>query len=370
LANSTITISQIADSASTFGDLAPVLASGGFSDQPALDIANTVVTKMLAGSADGAPFNWKFNRFNTPSFVTISFQQDYFIPGLLNLGWLENCWAVNINQQTNLKAKYEVECVRDLDVTFLQTGYPGKLCWLPNSMLLAGTWGATPLGPTTGNLGGDQGGIGKNLSGLQNPGPNVIYTNPIGLLTQPANATTGIKDPNGNLWVVTTFGTCGATQPVWTNPPSFPTYASPNTVASTVTDGTTVWTAIDPSSQGFRVNPLPPQTGTAWVFQPIGQQRIPVFTSLQQTLEPIPDDYVEYFKQGFYTQCVRRSADSKVRARFTAENALWMKDLSDCVKQSDREKEDYGFYPGTSVMDSNWISGLISRPDRPWGWGN
>ncbi len=342
MAQSTITLSNLVDIAGSIGDIAPVLATGGFSDQPALDIANTVVTKMLAGSAEGAPFNWKFNRFNAPTFTTISYQQDYFIPGLVNLGWLEDGWAVDINQQTNLKSKFPIECVRDLEVTFLQTGYPGKLCWLPNSILLTGTWGAAPLGPTAGNLGGSQA-IGANLSGLQNPGPGVIYTNPIGLLSQPVNATTGIKDPNGNLWTVTTFGTCGLTQPVWPTSPVFPTYQSQSTVATTVTDGTTVWTAINPSGQGFRVSPLPPQTGTAWVFQAIGQQRVPVFKSLQQTLEPIPDDYFEYFKEGFFTQCIRRSADPKVRARFQGEYAMWMKSLSDCVKQADSEKEDWGF---------------------------
>ena len=364
MGNSTITLSSVIDDAATLGDTAPVIASGGFSDTVALSISNDVIAAMLNGSKDAEPFNWKFNRFNVTPFLTISYQQDYFIPGNSNLGWLENCWAINVNQTSNPKQKIPMEVRRDLDVTSEQTGKLDKICWLPNKLCQTTTWGQAPLGPTAGQPNG-QIGIAGPGTGLQNPGPSVIYTNPLGLLITPTNPGTALTDPNGNLWVVTTYGVCGTVQPTWPVSPTYPTFQSPNTVSSTVTDGTVVWTAIDPNGQGLRLDPIPPQNGVVWMITPIGQMRIPTFKKLGQTLDPIPDDYSWTFKDGFFAQCIRRNPDPKVRARFKEEYAMWMKALHDAVSQGNRERDDYGFYPSTAgVMDVAW--GNCIRPDRPY----
>src|SRR5690348_14354073 len=103
--NSTITLQQIVDDAASLGDTAPALPVGGVVDGPAISMANDVLTAMLQGGPDGQPFNWKWNRVNVPTFPTISWQQDYFIPNLVTLGWLESAWAVNINQPSNPKQK-------------------------------------------------------------------------------------------------------------------------------------------------------------------------------------------------------------------------------------------------------------------------
>lgn len=366
--NSTILLQDIVDDASTISDLAPALATGGFSAQPALSIANDVITALLAGGPTGQPFNWKWNRFNVKPFPTISFQQDYFVPGVSNLGWIESAWAVNINQTSVPKQKMQLEVRRDLEVTFDQTGYPGKICWIPNDQCQTGTWGQSPFGPTASNPSGQTVSSGPGLSGLQNPGPNVIYTNPIGTLSQPINATTCITDPNGNLWLLTGYGTCGSVQPSWPANPVYPTYQSPATVATTVADGTCVWTAIDPKGQGFRLNPIPPQTGVVWMIQVVAQKRIPTFAALTQTLEPVPDDYSSYFKQGFFAQCYRRNPDVKIRSRFPDEWKLWLDSLDKAVRQGSREMDDMGFYPSSNVMDTGWAINPInpSMPYGPW----
>ena len=359
--NSSIQLQEVVDDASSLGDVSPALATGGFGTAPALSIANDVIQAMINGGPGGQPYNWKWNRFNVTPFVTISYQQDYFIPGLISLGWLEHAWASYLNQTAIPKQKQQLEVRKDLDVTYDQTGYPGKICWLPNSMLQTGTWGATPLGPTLNNPSGQIGVIGLNPSGLQNPGPNVIYTSPYNTPNNPINATTGITDPNGNLWVITTFGTCGATQPSWPTTPVYPTIQSPSTVATTVTDGTVVWTAINPSGQGFRLNPIPPQTGVTWLIQPVAQKKAPRFSTMAQTLEPIPDDIEWAFKQGFFAECYRRNPDPKVRSKYTMERQLWLEALDKAVRQSDRETDDYGFFPASSIMDS----GIGCNPINP-----
>lgn len=368
--NSTIRLSELVDDASTHGDIAPALATGGFSNTPALSIANDVMQAIINGGPAAQPYNWKWNRFNVKPFCTISYQQDYFVPGVVKLGWLESCWAVNINQTSIPKFKQQVEVKKDLEVSYDQTGYPGKICWLPNNMLQTGTWGAAPLGPTAGNPSGDTLSIGLNEGGLQNPGPGVIYTNPLGIANQPINATTCITDPNGNLWALTTFGTCGNTQPTWPTTVAYPTPASPNTVATTVADGGCVWTAINPSGQGFRLNPIPPQTGVVWLIQPVAQYRAPRFTSLAQTLEPLPDDFEWAFKQGFFAECYRRHPDGKVRAKYQLERQVWLESLDKAVRQADREMDDVGFYPGSSIMETGVAANTVN-PAYPFGvWNN
>lgn len=363
--NSTITLQTIIDDAATLGDVSPSLAVAGFSDGPALSIATDVMTALLLGGPNGEPFNWKWNRINVPSFPTIGLQQDYFVPGVVNVGWLETTFGVNINQAAVPKQKYTLEVKRDLDVSYEISGYPAKICWIQNDQCQAGTWGANPQGPTAASSSGSTT-AGTNPSGLQNPGPGVIYTNPIGALQCPLNATTCIADPNGNLWVLTTYGTCGNTQPTWPPTPVYPTYQSPSITATTVADGTCVWTAINPKGQGFRLYPVPPQSGVVMQINPVAQMRIPVFKSVSQTLEPVPDDLVSYFKQGFFAECYRRNPDPKIRAKYIEEQALWMKALDKAVRQGSREQDDFGFYPGAGVMDTGF-SFYGNRPDRPYG---
>lgn len=365
--NSTIQLQEIVDDAASLGDTSPALATGGYSDAPALSIANDVMLVMINGGAISQPYNWKWNRFNVMPFCTISYQQDYFVPGVVNLGWMESAWGVNINQTSIPKQKGPLEVRKDLLVTYDQTGSPDKISWQANDQMQRGTWGERPLGPTTGNLTGDTGGLGTNPSGLQNPGPNVIYTNPLGQIQNPINATTCIADPNGTLWVLTTFGTCGATQPTWpaANTVVYPTPALQNIVATTQTDGSCVWTAVNPKGQGLRLNPIPPQSGIVWQIQVVGQMRSPRFTKLAQTLEPIPDDFSNHFKQGFFAECYRRNPDPKIRSKYPMERQIWLETLDRAVRQSDREMDDVGFYPGTSVMDQNW-QGYALTPAYPW----
>ena len=367
--NSTISLQDISDQAASFGDLAPALATGGYSTQPAQSIGNDVMTALLLGNGDGNPFNWKWNSLNIKPFYTISLQQDYFVPNVVNLGWLETSWAIDINQTSNPKRKLYQEVHRALEVTYDQTGYPGKICWMQNDTMQAGVWGQTMLQSPTGQL---------------NPGPGVVYINPAGTPQTPQNPSTSIADAFGNLWVVTfqpnqVTATCGSVNPFLTNttgpnagPPVFPIYQAGNpsvssTVATTVTDGSVVWTAINPKGQGFRLNPIPPNSGVVWLINPVGQMRVPRFSSMQQTLEPIPDDWESYFKNGFYAQCYRHSPDPKVRTKFKDEWELFMRSLDNAVKQGQREINDFGFFPGNpGVMNTGWALNP-TRPDWPYG---
>ena len=369
--NSTIRLQEVVDDASTLGDVSPALATGGLSQDPARSIANDVMQALINGGPGGQPYNWKWNRYNLPPFPTISLQQDYFIPGLVNLGWLESAWAVNLNQTSVPKQKLALEVDKDLLVSNNQTSRVGKICWIPNSICMTGTWGQAPSGPTAGFPSGQTTVTGPGQTGQQNPGPNVIYTNPIGTLVTPNNASTAIKDPYGNLWCLTTFGTCGSTEPVWPTNPTFPTTRNPNILPTTVVDGTCVWTAINPQGQGIRLNPIPPQSGVVWLIQAVGQMKAPRFYSLKQYLNPLPDDWEWAFKQGFFAECFRRNPDPRVRAKYQQEKQWWLESLDKAVRQADREIDDFGFYPTSIIMDTGYGTQPINpaQPFGPWtGW--
>ena len=369
--NSTIRLQEVIDDASTLGDVAPALATGGLSMLPALSIANDVMQQMINGGPGAQPYNWKWNRYNLPVFYTNSLQQDYFIPGLVNIGWLESAWAVNINQTSVPKQNFPIEIDKDLLVTNNSGTYAAKASWLPNSMLNTGAWGQHPLGPTAGFPSGETIVAGPGLTGQQNPGPGVIYTNPVGTLVTPYNATTAITDPYGNLWALTQYGTAGSVEPTWPSNPTFPTLRNPNILSTTVTDGTLVWTAINPKGQGIRLSPTPPQSGIVWAIQVVGQMVAPRFYNTQQYLNPIPDAFEWAFKQGFFAECFRRNPDSKVRNKYQQEKQWWLESLDKAVRQADREPDDFSFYVGAGLgcMDTGWGLNPITpaAPFGPWG---
>lgn len=334
MGNSNTTLQSVVDHTRTFSELSPILASGGWSQQPALTIACDTMAAMLSPQ-----MNWKFNRQKTPVFYTNSFQQDYAANNV-NLAWIEHAYIVDINNTALPKPIWPLEVVRDLEATFQQYGMPGQICWLPNDQLLYGVWTA-----------------------------DTTFGQMLGVPSGPANPFLQIQDPNGNFWIVSNnlnaSVTTGPTQPSWPTTPVYPTFASPNTAATTVNDGSVVWTALNPKGQGFRLNPLPPQTGVVYQVNPISQMRPTQFTSLASFIDPIPDDYAPYFRQGFITHTYRHSAESGVRGKFQSEFALWIQAMQQAATKSDRERDAAGFYPSQAILDSNYT--IDVGPAWPFG---
>lgn len=350
--NSTYQLSKAAQWVRTFPDLAPIIQSpaGGASLEPALTIANDVMIDMISQAC-----NWKWNRFILPAFYTNGFQQDYALPGVVNLGWLEHGVLIDINNTAIPKPVWPLEVVRDLEFTSAQYGRPGQISWLPNDQLYYGTWGATNTGNTTIGL---------------NPGPNMVIGTLLGVYAAPINPILQVQDAFGNLWVLTTFGTTGSSNPFASNVnPTYPTSINPTQTATTVTDGTVVWTAVNPKGMGIRVNPIPPQTGIVYKFYVAAQYRAFAFSggpfqNLQQTIEPIPDDFAKYFRDGFVAMAAAHSQDPKVRAKFQDLYGMWQKSLMDARKQMDRERENCGFAPANPIMQGPDF--LNVGPAWPW----
>ena len=324
MGNSTITLQSIMDSVSAIGDLNPIFNNtGGWADEPALTIANDVMGEFIS-----VRFPWKWNRLKIPPFPTISYQQDYAM-GMTNLGWVENGRRVDINNTQIPTPDAPVYAVRDLESNSGIGAWPFQYCWLYNIDLEQDLW----------------------------PGPGKTFYNPVGVVTPPSNPFTNILDPNGNILVLSQWGTTGAIEP------DAGEDAEPGDV---VEDGTVEWTVVDPNAQGIRLFPRPSLAGTVWLMRLFGQKKAPIFTSLQQLINPIPDDYSKWFRTGCVAYAHRYSSNPQVKARFQQMKNDWIADVEGAAKQGDREDESKGFFPDRNIMAPGiWGD---SGP-HPYRWG-
>lgn len=338
MGNSNYRLQQIVDSVSIIGDLNPVLTStGGFADEPALTIANDVVGEMFS-----VRFPWKWNRMKLPPFPLTSYQQDYASINLTNLGWLENGKRVDINNTQVPPPDWPLFAVRDLAANAVMGAFPSQVCWFPNDQLEQGSW----------------------------PGTGVKFTWPVGAVAPVTNPLTNITDIYGNILVLTTWGVTGITPPVAIMPdPTDPDY-DPDVdtlTGQTIEDGTCVWTVANPQAQGIRISPRPPQAGNVWLVRLYGQKKAPVFTELQQKLDPIPDDNVKWFRDGFIAYAHRYSTNPNVVRRYAQMRQEWIDSVAQQARQGDREDESKGFFPDRPVAAPGFVNDPGPIPFR-WGW--
>jgi hypothetical protein len=327
---STRTVQNLVDNAKSFGDLNPILDSGGYTDEPALTCATDVMNKIL----ENYPYKW--NEMQCPVFYTNSYQQDYAILGLTTLAYLTNGIAINITSSAIAKPwtyvevnRYQGQSTASQNHNSFYSSPLFKVNWLPNNQLYYGTWGMSNTG---------------NATWGNNPVSGSVYTNPLTATAMPANPITQIKDANGNFLVLTGYGTEGTTAPV------APAASLPGVTATPGVGATTTWKVIDPTGQGFRIVPPPSQTGAVWQFNLVGQA-IPIrFTTLGQTLAPCPDDYEPHFRALFIALCYSYSPEAKIAAKFAQRWQLAMQSLVAARTKSDREPDEIGFVVERTIL--------------------
>lgn len=318
---SSITVQQVVNSARAYAELSPVLGASGWQQEPALTIANDVMQRFFA-----EPLNWKFNRATVSPFLTIALQQDY-VTSVTNMGWLEQAWRVDINNTANPKPVFTMETVRDLAMTSTQAS-PFNLSWIPNQLAIMGAWQA-----------------------------NTAYPSGLAVAATPVSPIQQFIDSNGNILYVTTPGVSGSTAPA-ANPGSAP--------GITVEDNTVVWSVADPNAIAIRLAPIPPMSGIVWQINPIYQMKPPTFTSLQQTISPIPDHYAFMFRQGFMASAYEHANSKQYAGSF----AKWEESLMTAKRAADREREDNMLYPSTSIMGTPSYQPLPIGPAWPFDYYN
>ena len=335
MGNSTITLQNVMDSISAIGDIQTVFDhTGGWADEPAITIGNDVMKELLS-----TRFPWKWNRIKIPPFPLNSLQQDYASLSLKGIGWCENGARIDINNSQFPPPSWPIYAVRDLPMSDIQGGFPYQYCWFYNRDLEQGTW----------------------------PGAGKTYVWPVGATNTPSNPPTNITDAQGNILVLTSYGTTGITAPItptWSGPGPQP---SNWPIGQTITDGSCVWTVADPDAQGFRFYPMPPSGGQVWLARLFGQKKAPAFTKLKQTIDPIPDDEEKWFRDGCIAYAHRYSANPGVKARYPLMKQEWIQAMAAETVKNDREDEAKGFFPDKSVMSPSYTTDPGPYPYR-YGW--
>ena len=346
------TVQTIFDSIKIIPELSPIFNKmvSGSSLDPELTIANEVWARMFETTT-----MWKYNEMIVPSFYLNSFQQDY-ASSVTTLATLQSGDVLDVNNTAQPKAQPQLEVVRNLPRTasYASMTYYGvikfQVCALPNSQLYYGTWGAA----NTGNANSGHG---------NNPVAHSVYTNPVSVGgSMPNNPITQIKDTNGNLQQVTTYGTCGASQPAWP--------AANSAAGVTTSDGSVVWTVMDPLAAGFRILPAPSQAGVQWQFNLRGQAKPPVlFSNLDTLITPITDDWAYVFRLGCIAVSYRYSGDAKISAKYPAEIAMWEQTLLKARIASDKEPESFYLIPASGLVAP--VGGQQPTPGNPFSypWG-
>lgn len=325
MGNSTISVQDTVDQISAMADVSPQAQPSGYAQNTILNIAQDTMNKLIARR-----FNWKWNSGNAPTFLTNSWQQDYPMLGIDYIAWLEDGLWVDINNTALPQPNGQVQSAKDLAparTTYAgyQGSYPCKCCWMYNRQLLYGNW----------------------------PGPDSIYT-PLITTNVIQNGPTAFIDVNGNILLLTTFGTTGAT------PPAAP---AKSIEGATVNDGTCVWTVCDPLGQGFRLDNLPGPTGPVYKIYNKFQFKPPKFITIDQMIDPIPDDYAHHFRTGFKAGSYAYASDPKTRSQFPAMEAEWMASMGDAEQQGDREPDSFMLYPATRIVAPT--SGITRNPRDP-----
>jgi hypothetical protein len=182
-----------------------------------------------------------------------------------------------------------------------------------------------------------------------------------GDMSMPQNPTTQIQDANGNLLVLTTYGTEGTAAPV--EPAN-----SPAGVTVSGTGANTVWTVVDPNGVGFRLVPTPPPTGVVWQYRLVYQAKPVRFTKLSQTLDPLPDDMEPHFRAGFIAQCYKFSSEKAIAAKFAPMWQLWLQSLNEMRAKEDRELEENMFTPDRGIMGGVRSRNSFFGPQWPYNY--
>ena len=326
MGNSTLCVQDIIDAIASRGNVNPQANPSGYNLTACLSIANDVMDDMIAKR-----FNFKWNSALAKPFLTNPYQQDYPQLGLSTIGWLEAAWSIDINSTTRpLPQGPPMQVDRDLDFSSYQGGQPPlAVAWMYNRQLSTGRW----------------------------PGVAIVYQNPVGQPAGTANPSpTAISDPSGNILVLTSYGTTAATG----TGPDAGTAAVP---LATVQDGTCVWTVADPNGQGFRLDQPAAGGGRTWQVNVKFQNRAVQFTSLEQTIDPIPDDYAHRFRRGYNTFAHDYSPDPKAQAAFPALRQAWLAEMDEATAQGDREPDAFRLVPATQVIDGGW--GIRRDPRNP-----
>lgn len=329
--NNSLTVQTLVNEMRSYPEFIPVLGASGYSQYPALNIANDLMQRILAETMD-----WKWNRAYIPAILTVALQQDY-VTQCTDMGWLEMAWRCDINNSTNSgnmapKPIFSMEAVREIPQTSWQN-VPFQISYLPNPLAVMGQWY-----------------------------PNTAYGCGYGVAQVPTTPIQQFVDVNGNiLYIDSTVLNLNINSPGYQNGPIvLPTPQSPYgisgstepaapanaTPGSRIQDNTVIWTVADPNGVAMRISPLPAYSGLAWLITPVYQVKAPTLVRLSDTISPIPPDLNYLFRRGFKAMLYEHAGSKMAMEAYQK----WEEDLITSVRAADRQQESFSMVPSQPLV--------------------
>lgn len=329
MGNSNITLASVFDWLAARGVPDPRGGPSGYGDRQAIIIANQIMADLVCER-----FPWKWNRATAAPFYTNSYQQDYMQPAQAAgpIGWGEDGDVIDINSTSVPPQLKNIKWRRGLSRTNTSRWWPENFCWMYNGELSLGVW----------------------------PGADVTYYPLLGAgAPMSQNPIMSMKDANGNILIVTVFGTTGSVAPV---------LPANSVEGTTVVDGTVTWTCVSATSQGFRLDCLPSAAGPTLQIIPYYQLEPPTFTVMSQKINPVPDNFSRFFFRGAQSECLMASVNPGDMKRGEQMKAEWLNALALAIKQGDRELDSYALQPVTGPVEPYYGPRQPRTPDNPYGW--
>jgi hypothetical protein len=329
---STVTIQQTVNFALTHTKLVPLVGVGGFSNEPALTIANDTLQEILS-----APFNWKFNRKELQMFVTQTNKQDYLFAGAA--AWVTPSSGVGSGAAIDLVSNNAItESGTTVTVNTLE---PHNFAVGNTVFMFGNTVAAYNSSFNIANLTGTF----SWTSGW------TITAVPSATSFQFTHAQSGLA----------ASGAPGITDMGWLE--SATTRDVTSTNAPQPISPATAVKMLDPSSeiggppekvnwvidQGngilkFRVWPVP--STYPYGIQLVYQAKAPRIAALTSTWTPLPDEISNVFTQGFLAKAYRY-VDAN---RADIEDQKFQRAISKALDLKDSETANESLYPWRSIM--------------------
>lgn len=323
----------------TIPDIKLQTPSGGYTIEPGLSILNDIMAMALTEN-----FNWKWNRAQVSSFLTVALQQDY-VTNITDLGWLEQGTRLDINNTAIPKPYWPVETSRDLAQTSVQqTSYYAS--FVPNTIATMGTWAALTSYPCGYGIAQTPT---SRIQQFIDANGNILFinSNSLGL---------SLNSAGGTVTVGTPYGTSGAVQPL---------LAANSAAGTTVVDGTVTWTVASQNGYAIRLSPIPPSGGICYLMQLWYQKKPQILTSLDSVV-PWPDEMIYLLRDGVRARGLSY-APSKAKESVLAEQ-IWMESLMRFKRGGDREAEECAFVPRGPVIGQQIGTATQIGPANPYGY--
>lgn len=329
--SSTVTIQQVVNFAATQAELVPLSGVGGFSNEPALSLANDTIASILHATP------WKFNRVEMGPLVTTPFKQDYDFAGAV--AWTEtggvaiglasgnaiteSSFTVTVNTLNSQPHNFTV------GQTVYMTGntvaaYNSTFSSTPSASGWSGGWTITAV-PTTTSFQ-----FTHASSGLSNSGAAGI-TN-FGWLESGTFVDVRDTSPSQGVYYLKAVRTLQPT-------------------SSTSLPGKVC--VLSASSTGVLKIRFIGVPGQPWMVTLVYQAAAPLKTALSDTWSPFPDEYAYAYRQMFLAHAYRH-INSK-RSEIEYQKALQM--IANARQDDDSEMSDENMAPaGGSLMGWTWQS--------------